>query len=109
MEGRPLILQPILNSTTAQTGTLETDNEFLRLDYERAIQFSFRFSRSQEAASHNTTHNSKQEPHSDKHSNEDQQPEPENIDDAPFRNESDQPSALSLKDHPESVTVRSPP
>ena len=58
---------------------------------------------------HNETHSSKQELHSDKHSNEDQRPEQENIDDAPFRNESDQPGALSLKDNPESGTVRSPP
>ena len=59
---------------TAQTATLETENDFLLLDDGHAIQF--RFSGSREAVSHNTTqHNetrsSKQELHSDKHSSKD--------------------------------------
>ena len=57
---------------------------------------------------HNKTHSSKQELHGDRHSNKDQQTEPNNIDNAPFCNKTYQPGAPSLKDHPESCKVRSP-
>ena len=97
--------KPKSNSTPAQTATLETENDFLRLDDGHSIQLGF--SRSRETVSHNTTtlnktHSSKQELHGDRQSNKDQQTEPNNIDNAPFCNKTYQPGAPSLKDNPES-------